>query len=281
MDKFFQDVFANLQDYYEQLLDLLPRLVVGIVLFLLLYRLAVRVKRLLYAYLLKRMDDALLARFLARIVKIIIVFTALMLFMSIVGLKNLAAGMITGASVSAIVIGFAFKDIVENFLAGVILAFHRPFRVGDVVELNGKKGAVVSLHLRTTHIKTADGQDVYIPNASIIKNSVVNYTIDGFIRQQFTIALEANSDLTKAIQITEQELKTVSGIIQEEKKPVAAVGNVQYGMVELIAYYWLDTFNKNYSGVQIRIEAMTKVLDALKKAGYSLPRQVVGLQKQK
>lgn len=278
MNNFFQDILSNINIYYDQLVELLPRLVLGLLIFLVLYRVAVRIKASLYTQLSKQMDDPLLARFLARIVKVIIIFTALMIFMNIVGLTHLASGLITGASVSAIVIGFAFKDIVENFLAGIMLAFHRPFRIGDTVELTGNKGSVVALHLRTTHIKTPDGRDIYIPNASIVKNPLVNYTIDGFIRQNFMVGLGYGSDVNEAIEIIEKELAGVPGIIKEGKAPAVTISNLNPSNIELNIYYWLDTFNKEYSGRLIRIEAVTKVLDALTAAGYYLPGDVMELK---
>ncbi|MFT5800758.1 MAG: small conductance mechanosensitive channel [Nonlabens sp.] len=269
MNNFFQDILSNINIYYDQFVGLLPRLGLGFLIFFVLYRIAIRVNTSLYHQLSKQMDDPLLARFLARIAKVIIIFIALMVFMNIVGLTHLATGLITGASVSAIVIGFAFKDIAENFLAGIMLAFHRPFRIGDTVELTGNKGSVVSLHLRTTHIKTADGRDIYIPNASIVKNPLVNYTIDGFIRQNFTVGLNTGSDVNKAIEIIEKELLTVPGIIKEDKAaPAVTISKVNPSNIELDIYYWLDTFNKDYSGRLIRTEAITKTLDALKAAGY-------------
>ncbi len=278
MNNFLQDIISNINVYYDQLVELLPRLVFGLLIFFILYRIAIRVKMALYNQLSKQMDDPLLARFLARIVKVIIIFAALMIFMNIVGLTHLASGLITGASVSAVVIGFAFKDIAENFLAGIMLAFHRPFRIGDTVELTGNKGSVVSLHLRTTHIKTPDGRDIYIPNASIVKNPLVNYTIDGFIRQNFMVGLDYGSDVNKAIEIIEKELLTVPGIIKEDKAPAVTINNLNPSNVELNIYYWLDTFNKDYSGRLIRTEAITKVLDTLTEAGFYLPGNVMELK---
>ena len=66
-----------------------------------------------------------------------LVIFGLLLFLGIVGLGKAASGLLAGAGVSAFIIGFAFKDIGENFLAGIIMAFDRPFRIGDVVEIAG------------------------------------------------------------------------------------------------------------------------------------------------
>jgi small-conductance mechanosensitive channel len=98
-----------------------------------------------------------------------------------VGLTGVVSGLLAGAGISAFIIGFALKDIGENFLAGILLAFKRPFRVGDLVDIGGIRGTVLILNLRDTQIKTPDGKDVFIPNANIIKNPLVNFTIDGFI----------------------------------------------------------------------------------------------------
>ena len=142
------------------------------------------------------------------------------------------------------------------------------------MELTGNKGTVVSLHLRTTHLKTPDGRDIYIPNASIVKNALVNYTIDGFIRQDFPIRLDYKSDVNKAIQIIEKELATVPGIIRGEKAPAVTISQLGASSIDLNVYYWLDTFNKEFSGRLVKTEAVTKVLDALEKAGFYRPGEV-------
>ncbi|HAZ24509.1 MAG TPA: mechanosensitive ion channel protein MscS, partial [Algoriphagus sp.] len=102
----------------------------------------------------------------------------------------LVSGLLAGAGITAFVIGFALKDIGENFLAGILLAFKRPFKVGDTVDINGIRGVVLNLNLRDTQIKTPDGKDVFIPNATIIKNPLVNFTIDGFLRYDFIVGLD-------------------------------------------------------------------------------------------
>ncbi len=278
MKQFLDDLMSNLHNYYLQIIDLMPRLVLGVILFLFLVRIAHRVKMGLKSRLTRQMDDPLLARFLARIARIIILFIALMLFLHIVGLTGLAAGLITGASVSAIVVGFAFKDIVENFLSGVILAFNRPFRVGDTVELNGNMGSVVALHLRSTHIKTFDGKDIYIPNANIVKNALVNYTIDGFIRQEFVIGLDYGSDFNKAIQVVEKELNTVPGILKNDRAPSVLISDLGASTLNLTVYYWLDTFNTNFNSRLVRNEAISKVLAALDRENFYLPGNITELK---
>ncbi len=278
MHKLIQDLIDNLQSYYNEFVVLLPKLILAILAFSILFFIANRTRNVVNKNLSARMDDPLLAKFIARVVKVSIVVFAIMIVMRIIGLADIAAGIITGASVSAIVIGFAFKDIGENFLAGIMLAFDRPFRIGDTVELDGNHGKVVSLEMRITHIKSFDGKDIYIPNASIIKNPVINYTIDGFVRQEFNIGLDYGSDIDEAIEIMNRTVRQVPGILVEEKEPSLSIGALNASTVDITVRYWLDTFDSKYSSLNIRTQAINQCLIELDKAGYYLPGDVVELK---
>ncbi|MFK8103717.1 MAG: mechanosensitive ion channel family protein [Saprospiraceae bacterium] len=278
MQKLIQDLADNLLGYYNEFVVLLPKLILAILAFSILFFIANRTRNVVNKNLSTRMDDPLLARFIARVVKISIVVFALMIVMRIIGLADVAAGIVTGASVSAIVIGFAFKDIGENFLAGIMLAFNRPFRVGDTVELDGNHGKVVSLDMRSTHIKSFDGKDIYIPNASVVKNPVVNYTIDGFVRQEFNIGLDYGSDIDGAIEIMNRTIRQVPGVLTEDKEPSISIGALNASTINITARYWLDTFDSKYSSLKIRTQAINQSLIELDKAGYYLPGDVVELK---
>ncbi len=98
--------------------------------------------------------------------------------MQTLGLTGVAGGLLAGAGISAFIFGFAFKDIAENFLGGVILAFNRPFSLNDTIVIREFSGHIVALNFRTTHIKTFDEGDVFIPNSIVIKEPLTNLTRD-------------------------------------------------------------------------------------------------------
>lgn len=278
MKNFTEDLLIQLQSYYDGIITLLPKLALATITFAVLFFIANRSRTIVHNRLTKKMDDPLLARFLARMVKVTIVVLSLMLVFKIVGLGDIATGLVTGASVSAVVIGFAFKDIGENFLAGIILAFNRPFRIGDTVELDGILGKVVVLDMRSTHMKSFDGKDIYIPNASVIKNPVINYTIDGFLRNEFVVGLDYGSDVDQAIEIIKAEMHKVDGALKGERAPTVHVSNLNPSTLDLTVQYWLDTFDSKYSGLAIRTNAVNRVLEGLNKAGYYLPGDIVELK---
>ncbi|MEM1124741.1 MAG: mechanosensitive ion channel family protein [Bacteroidota bacterium] len=278
MDTFFQDIWLQLQSYYTQIVVLLPKVILAAIIFAFFYTLANRSRKFVNVRLTQRMDDPLLAAFLSRVVKIVLVITAFLIALQILGLAGMAAGIVTGASVSAIVIGFAFKDIGENFLAGIMLAFNRPFQVGDTVELNGHKGQVVSLNLRNSRIKTFDGKDIFIPNANVVKNPVVNYTMDGFLRFDFKVGLDYDSNVNQAVDIILNVMQQIPGILQTEKKPNVFVSDLGSSSMELTIHYWLDTFDKSVSSLKVKTQAIDEVLTALNDAGFYIPGDVIEMK---
>ncbi len=281
MNKLFDDLLLNMETYYAQLISLLPKVLLASIVFAFFYFLANRSRNFVNARLTNNMDDPLLATFLSRVVKIAIVIIALLFALQILGLAGIATGLVTGASVSAIVIGFAFKDIGENFLAGIMLAFNRPFRVGDTVELDGYTGTVVALNLRNSRIKTFDGKDIFIPNANVIKNPVVNYTMDGFLRYDFTIGLDYGADVNKAISIILETMQQIPGILQEKKNISVSVSKLGTSTLDLKVYYWLNTFDASVSSGDVKTQAVQQTLDALTAAGFYLPGNIVEVKNYK
>lgn len=278
MNKFLNDLLENLVGYYDDIIALLPKIIIATLAFSLLFFIANRSKRFVTKRLESRMDDPLLAQFLGRITKTFGVVIALLIVLKILGLGDIAAGLFAGASFSAIVVGFAFKDIGENFLAGIILAFNRPFRVGDTVELNGEQGKVIALNMRTSHIKTFDGKDVYIPNANVVKEPVINYTIDGYLRQQFVVGLDYGSDTDAAIELIIKALDSIEGILTEEKAPNVFISNLNTSTLDLTVQYWLNTFDPKYSGTYLKTKAVNTVLSTLDDKGFYLPGNVLELK---
>lgn len=278
MDTFFSDLQATMQVYYTSFISLLPKLLLAIIVFTILFFLANRSRNFVSNRLSKQMDDMLLARFIARLVKISLVLVALLIVLKIVGLTDIATGIITGASVSAIVVGFAFKDIGENLLAGVMLAFNRPFRVGDTVELSGHQGKIMSLNLRDTQIKTFDGKDIYIPNASIVKNPVINYTIDGYLRKAVEFGIAYGADINKAMQLVLDAIKVVPGVLQEDKKPSVVISGLGSSALQIKGFYWLDTFDSSISGNAVNDEIIKRVLQAMDKEGINMPGDIIELK---
>ena len=147
--------------------------------------------------------------------------------------------------------------------------------MGDTVELDGIKGSVVTLNMRTTHIKSFDGKDVYIPNASVVKNPVINYTIDGFLRHEFIVGLDYGSNEDEAMQIIYRELDKIEGVLTETKKPNVFISDLNTSTLDITVQYWVDTFDSKQPAAKIKTLAISNVLGTLEDAGFYLPGNVL------
>lgn len=243
------------------------------------YLLANYLQGLLKKRLIKKMDDPLLANFLSVFFRFVILLIGLMVIFRVVGLTGVVSGLLAGAGISAFVIGFALKDIGENFLAGILLAFKRPFRLGDVVDIGNLSGTVISLNLRDTQVKTADGKDVFIPNAQIIKNALVNFTIDGFLRYDFIIGLDYESDYQRAIDVIREVVPTVEGVLKNRKKADVWISDLAESTLNLQVTFWVDTLDKVGPGdMEVKTQVIIQTLKALKREGFNLPSRIVELK---
>ncbi len=251
MGSFGENLIDSFRQMYEDLATIGPKVIIGLLVLMLTWFISKYVVNLLQRALEPRLDDKLVLRFILKLMRIVIIGFAILAFLNIVGLGKIAAGLWGTAGIGAFIIGFAFKDIGEHFLAGFILAFNRPFGVGDTVEMSGYMGTVVGLNLRNTHIKTFDGKDVYIPNGNVIKNPLVNYTIDGFIRKDFSVSIKYDADQDLAISEIKKILGEQKGVLQGGKSPNIVIGALDKGRIDLKILYWLNTDDKSISSAEV------------------------------
>ena len=275
---FLDDLLESLIIYYEKILTLLPKLVVGILLLSAFWWVGRKIQKLVKNRLTRTLDDALLRDFIARLAKFILIAIGFLVFLKVVGLGDAAASLLATAGVSAFIIGFAFKDIGENFLAGVVMAFNRPFTVGDIIETNGITGTITSMSLRATLVKTFDGKDAYIPNALILKNPLKNYTLDGFLRYDFQLDLNYDADFKKATEVIFDVLKGIPGILHDIKQPDVTISGMDGNRMTLSVYFWINTNDKSVGVFKIRRDAISACVAALSAEGIRIPGWKIQLE---
>lgn len=275
--KIIDDLINQVVGYYDSLVILLPKLILGLVISFLLYKILRGFTKRFVKYLTSRTDDKLLINFLDGLINTALILFSIFLFLYIIGQAGLASGILGAATISSVVIGFAFKDIAENFLAGLIMAFNRPFRIGDYVQTGSVEGSVVEMSIRETHLKTSDGKDVYVPNGQIIKNPLYNYTIDGFIRGSFTVGVAYDSNVEEVRKTILAVLQTVPGVLLENKLPRTHVTKLNTNTVDIEVHYWINTFDKRFSGLEVKSQAQTKILNALNNEKVGMPATIIEL----
>ncbi|MFD2892086.1 mechanosensitive ion channel family protein [Flavobacterium chuncheonense] len=273
---FLNDIWLSLQDNF-------PSIVVAILVLLIGYLTASKIKSLIVRKAIVNSDNALTRTFVSQIVSVFIKLISIVIALRVFGFSDLTSNILAGAGILTFIVGFAFKDIGENFLAGILMAFKSPFKINDLIETEGVIGYVVDLTIRDTRIKTLDGKDVFIPNGQIINNPLFNYTIDGFLRYEFNIGLGYDNNVHDAILLILNTVKRVEGVINDDKKPTVTIDQFAASTINLKVMFWIDTFkstSKSYhSG--IKTEVMERVLQCLTDAGYSLPSDIIEVKQVK
>lgn len=274
---FVKDFGKVLAEYWERFLFLLPNLVFAAIILGITFFVAGKIKGLLRARLGGKAHDKITAEYIAIISKWVVFIIGLLLAFQALGLSGIAGGLLASAGLSAVVVGFAFKDIAQNFLAGLILAFNRPFNVNDTVQIQEIMGRVVSLDLRTTHLRTFDRKDVYIPNGIILTTPVTNFTRDGLIRMDFIVGIDFNDDITEAISLIERTVAPIEGI-QRENPPYATVDELATNTVNLKVFFFTETDDYRKGAVLLKGKVMQEVKKALLANGFGLPANVLELK---
>ncbi|MDA3893679.1 MAG: mechanosensitive ion channel [Salinivirgaceae bacterium] len=264
----------------DKLVLYLPKIGLGLSVLLVFIFMSWVVRKIITKRIKPKTKNPLLADFLGKIAAFIITITGFVFFLNIIGLGRIATHIMAGAGITTFVIGFAFKDIGENFLSGILMAFKSPFRVGDLIETGGTMGYVSELNLRESILKTLDGKDVYIPNSQIIKSPLFNYTIDGFLRYEILIGIDYNVDIKNTIEIIQKVLLNFSEVLQGDKKPIVVAENFAASSVSLKAFYWIDTFKSKSKAYHLNLKSniMIQILEQLNKNNIYLPSEIVELK---
>lgn len=273
----FDDFSQVLHGYWEQLLYMLPRLLIAALVMGIVWIGASRLRTWLAAKLSAHSDDPLLTDFLTQVGRWVLVLMGLVLALNIMGFSGVVGGILGAAGLSAFVVGFAFKDIAENFLAGIILAFNRPFGVNDTVKIQDMFGQITKLNLRTTEMGTFDGRDISIPNAIVLKEPLINYTRDGYIRQDFVVGVDYDDDVSAAINLILEQVRKEPEVLAE-REPFAVVDELAASTVNVKVFFWTSTDDYRRATLELRSRVMNRVKVALMQGGYALPPDILELR---
>jgi len=226
-----------------------------------------------------RINDQLLSNFIGRLIFLIFLIIGVVMFLNQIGLGQAAGGLLAGAGVSALIIGLAFKDIGENFLAGFFLAFSRPFSIGDVIQVADITGKARALNFRNTHVRTFDGRDVFLPNSMLIKSPLTNFTRDGLMRHDFVIGLDYGDNIAEATRVIIEELTSMANITKAEGiEPFVIINDFGTSTINLRTYFWINTYDYVGSTLQLKSAVMHQVLLRLSEAGFNMPADIIELK---
>ncbi|MEM7589915.1 MAG: mechanosensitive ion channel family protein [Cyanobacteria bacterium P01_A01_bin.83] len=197
------------------------------------------------------------------------VWTLGILLASVLAFPGFELGdIIATLGVGSVAVGFAFQDIFKNFLAGIILLIEEPFRIGDEVVIGAYQGKVENISIRTTKIRTYQGERVLLPNSNVFTDAVKVVTAYNYRRTDLAVGVDYNTSLSQASKLLAQTIINVSGVMREPKPEIDVI-NFGDSSIDFVVRYWSNSPQKQLRKVQTK--AMIAIKQALDQADISIP----------
>jgi small conductance mechanosensitive channel len=216
----------------------------------------------------RRLPNNLLVNVIARGIGVGVFLLGLYIVFQIAGLTRIALTVIGGTGLLGLILGIAFRDITENFLSSIFLSTQNPFRTGDLVDIDGTMGYVQLLTTRATVMMTLDGNHAQIPNATVYKSKILNYTSNPNRRVGFTVGIGYEDKITTAQELVMNVLGEHPAVLKEPE-PLVLVENLGNATVNLQIYFWLD--GNQHSWQKVRSSVIRLVKRAFQNAHISMP----------
>ena len=213
--------------------------------------------------------NAFIADIYRQIVRLLFVIGALVVALDIVNATALLSGILGAAGIVGLAIGFAVRDTVENFIASIMLSVRQPFRPNDMVEIEGDVGKVIRLTSRATILLSLDGNHIRIPNATVFKSRIVNFSRNAERRFLFEIGVDASEeDLARVRDLAEQTVAALPFTLAVPA-PDAWVDRIGDGSMVMQVAGWIDQSETSLQ--RAKGEAIRQVMAAVAAAGYDMP----------
>ncbi|MDQ3287430.1 MAG: mechanosensitive ion channel family protein [Pseudomonadota bacterium] len=210
-----------------------------------------------------------------QVVRLALLLIGVLIALDLIGATALVGAVLGSAGVLGIMLGFAFRDLAENYLAGVMLSLRRPFEPGDHIVVDGNEGKVMSLNSRATVLMTLDGNHLRLPNAMVFKSVLLNYTRNPMRRLQFSLGIGTGEDLAEARRIGMDAMRQMSAIAAEPP-PNAVIQSVGDSAVQMDFFAWVDQRDVDF--LKTRSETIRQVKLAIEAAGMDMPEPIYRVQ---
>ncbi|MDQ3618003.1 MAG: mechanosensitive ion channel [Pseudomonadota bacterium] len=212
---------------------------------------------------------------LRRIVQFLMFMVGVLVALELLNATALVGAVLGSAGVIGLMLGFAFRDLAENYLAGILLSLRRPFEPGDHLLVDGHEGRVMSLNSRATVLMTLDGNYLRLPNSFVFKAVMLNYTRNPLRRLQVVFGIGNDEDLLQAQRLGIQTLRGMPAIV-DDPPPQALVASVGDSSVTMHFNAWMDQRQTDY--MKVNSEAIRLLKKSLEEAGMDLPEPIYRVQ---
>ncbi|MEP0946557.1 MULTISPECIES: mechanosensitive ion channel family protein [Cyanophyceae] len=244
------------QQMVRNTLDNLPALLGALVVLVLTWLLAAVVRHAVLVWASKTEGDRTTEELISRLCYGGVWTLGSVVALGVMGL-NFAA-LLGTLGLTSVAIGFSLRDVLSNYISGVILLATRPFRIGDQIVINNFEGTVTQIQLRATTVQTYDGRLVYIPNQEVFQSSITNNTASPVRLSSVTVGIDHNADLPDLFNRIQQQMKQVEGV-ELDPEPIVLVRELTPSTVNLEAQFWVNSRKQSFLQVTSQVLAAIKL----------------------
>jgi small-conductance mechanosensitive channel len=264
----FSRATSGVRTLWRDVQRMLPMVVFGILILGIFFIVSIGASRLAQRLLSERVKPRLLRRVIARGLALLVFLFGVYVLLRVFGLTQLALTVVGGTGLIGLVVGIAFRDITENFLASIFLSMQHPFQTSDLIEVAGVMGYVQQLNMRTTILMTLDGILVQIPNAAVYKSNIRNFTTNCNRREVFDVGIGYDDVISEAQEAARSVLMRHPAVLKDPE-PWVLVNDLGPSTVNLRIYFWLD--GSRHSWLKVRSSVIRQVKRAFQEQGISMP----------
>ena len=271
----YQTIMTSANHLLQQMISRIPYLIVASLVFVIFWVLSIFFKKAVTRILGSRKHHQNLVTVFRRVGSALILFLGFMVAM-IIAVPSFTPGKLIGAlGIGSVAIGFAFKDIFQNLLSGILLLLSEPFRIGDQIISGNFEGTVEDIQIRATTIRTYDGRKVVIPNSQLYTSTMTVNTAYSQRRLEFDVGIGYENNIIDAQQVILSVLKAAPTVSKLAEPSVIATALADSSVVLRVRWFIDDGTQTNR--VASINEVIILVKEALEEANISIPFPVTTL----
>ncbi|GGM05752.1 transporter [Streptomyces cinereus] len=271
----YQTIMTSANHLLQQMISRIPYLIVASLVFVIFWVLSIFFKKAVTRILGSRKHHQNLVTVFRRVGSALILFLGFMVAM-IIAVPSFTPGKLIGAlGIGSVAIGFAFKDIFQNLLSGILLLLSEPFRIGDQIISGNFEGTVEDIQIRATTIRTYDGRKVVIPNSQLYTSTMTVNTAYSQRRLEFDVGIGYENNIIDAQQVILSVLKAAPTVSKLAEPSVIATALADSSVVLRVRWFIDDGTQTNR--VASINEVIILVKEALEEANISIPFPITTL----
>jgi small-conductance mechanosensitive channel len=262
-------VWDKMQAMANGFFALLPNIVLALIVFAIFFFIARVIKRTVRKLTRDRRQARNLGLVLGRLAQGITILAGLFISLSIVIPSLKANDLVQLLGISGVAIGFAFRDILQNFLAGILLLLTEPFQLDDQIVFKDFEGTIEQIQTRATTIRTYDGRRIVIPNSELFTNSVTVNTAFENRRLEYDIGIGYGDDIDTAKQLILEAMHETAGVLEKPASDAIVVGLAE-STVNIRARWWVEP-PRRADVLELQDRVLTNIKNKLTANGIDLP----------